>query len=76
MPVSTEDSTMDVQTTKYAIQNDACGLTGQEFDTLPEARAECTAHGDEVVEVHYGVEYGDVVYRRSDNSKHDERTSP
>ena len=67
---------MDVQTTKYAIQNDACGLTGQEFDTLPEARAEYAAHGDEVVEVHYGVEYGDVVYRRSDSPEQNEETSP
>ena len=61
---------MEVQTTKYAIRNDACGLTGQEYDTLPEARGECTADGDEVVEVHYGVEYGNVVYRRSDKPKY------
>ena len=61
---------MEVQSTKYAIQNDVCGLTGQEFDTLPEAKTECVAHGDEIVEVHYGVEYGNVIYRHSDAPKY------
>ena len=52
-----------VQQTKYALETEEMGLTGDEFDSLDEAKDNCDEPGDRVREMHYGVMEGDIVHR-------------
>ena len=52
-----------VQQTKYAIETEDMGLTGDEFDSLQEAKDNCDEPGASVREMHYGVMEGEIVHR-------------
>ena len=58
-----------IQQTKYAIETDEMGLTGDEFDSLDEARDHCDEPGDRVREMHYAVMEGEIVHRFTGTAK-------
>ena len=59
----------ETQETKYAIRNEQLGLTGKEFATVAAARAECGTPGDEVVEMHYNVTEGRIMFRHEGTAR-------
>ena len=61
--------TWTIQQTKFAVKNEAFGLTGDEFDSVEEARDHCRAPGDTVVEMHHGVMEGNVVHTHATRNR-------